>query len=346
MSRIVAWLAVLVGLARVCDAQTFVNLINNGNFEDGVPAANTPGGVQPEVSNWFIAPNGFEDLYPGVDASTGNQSAGFDTTGTLANQFNPSTWADWRSPGFAVTSGEVLRWKFSYFIDPVRTVDPQAPEDSGEIRAEMRAWRSIDSSGVVSGFSNTGTQIILLNTAGAINVSDGSTSIATPRGGSPGWIDVVLDVTVPAESDIAGVPVAAYDLRFNQIFSLITSPFEGIFQLDDVQVLREVPLVDGDYNSNLIVDAADYTVWRDNLNTIGAPGTVLGDGDDGTGTGTPDGVVNNSDYVFWKNRFGATTPLPSAAVSAASAVPEPSTGLLVASALTSLLALRRLDRRD
>ena len=38
--------------------------------------------------------------------------------------------------------------------------------------------------------------------------------------------------------------------------------------------------VDGDYNSDGIVDAADYVVWRKNVDAVGNPGEVLGDGDD------------------------------------------------------------------
>jgi hypothetical protein len=61
--------------------------------------------------------------------------------------------------------------------------------------------------------------------------------------------------------------------------------------------------VQGDYNGNGTVDAADYTVWRDHLGNTGAPG-IPGDGDDGTLTGTPDGMVDAADYAYWKERFG------------------------------------------
>ena len=71
--------------------------------------------------------------------------------------------------------------------------------------------------------------------------------------------------------------------------------------------------VDGDYNHNGIVDAADYTVWRDSLNQTGAGLAADGDGNN---------VVNQDDYTYWKNRFGNTSGSGSSAVSAA--VPEPS----------------------
>ncbi|MCH2118341.1 MAG: FG-GAP-like repeat-containing protein, partial [Pirellulales bacterium] len=56
--------------------------------------------------------------------------------------------------------------------------------------------------------------------------------------------------------------------------------------------------LEGDYNKDGIVDAADYTFWRD---ARGA-NVVAGSGADGN----RDGVVNQADYVLWKARFGNT----------------------------------------
>jgi hypothetical protein len=69
----------------------------------------------------------------------------------------------------------------------------------------------------------------------------------------------------------------------------------------------------GDYNLNGIVDAADYTVWRD---TLGSPTMLAADGDG-------DGDVDGDDYLVWKNNFGQSVPGSGAAVSGA--VPEPAT---------------------
>jgi glucose/arabinose dehydrogenase len=58
-------------------------------------------------------------------------------------------------------------------------------------------------------------------------------------------------------------------------------------------------LVPGDYNSDKIVDAADYSVWRDQLGaSIVLPNDV-----------TP-GTVTAADYDVWKAHFGATPPSP------------------------------------
>ncbi|QDU89593.1 hypothetical protein Pla175_29850 [Pirellulimonas nuda] len=85
----------------------------------------------------------------------------------------------------------------------------------------------------------------------------------------------------------------------------------------------------GDYNNDGVVDAADYTVWRDNL------------GLDGSGLSNRDpsqtGPVDGADYSFWKGTFGQ----PAVAAIAGSSVPEPSTLLIALSAGLALVGSRR-----
>jgi hypothetical protein len=98
-------------------------------------------------------------------------------------------------------------------------------------------------------------------------------------------------------------------------------------------VLRVAALLDGDYNVNGIVDAADYVVWR---NSVDASGRGLAA--DGTGAGgVPDGVVDDADYQLWRANFGKTVPPP---VDASIVnVPEPVSSTFVA--LGALVALTR-----
>ncbi len=82
--------------------------------------------------------------------------------------------------------------------------------------------------------------------------------------------------------------------------------------------------VPGDYNENDVVDAADYTVWRDKLGGAALPNE-----------GASPGTVDQDDYVFWKNNFGNSG---SGSLSAA-AVPEPASSVcLVMAAVTMLVA--------
>lgn len=80
--------------------------------------------------------------------------------------------------------------------------------------------------------------------------------------------------------------------------------------------LRITQQLPGDYNGDGIVDAADYTVWRDSLGRVW-PGLAA----DGTG----DGRVDGDDLTFWRERFGNTA---GGVAPLAAAVPEPDAVLL------------------
>ncbi|MEX2169823.1 MAG: hypothetical protein WD851_10975 [Pirellulales bacterium] len=88
--------------------------------------------------------------------------------------------------------------------------------------------------------------------------------------------------------------------------------------LDVAYILASLEL-DGDYNGNGVVDAADYTVWRDSLGQ---------GGDDLDADGNLDDTVNEADYTFWKERFGQAAPASGSATIIG--VPEPSSVVLAA----------------
>jgi hypothetical protein len=71
----------------------------------------------------------------------------------------------------------------------------------------------------------------------------------------------------------------------------------------------------GDFNLDGIVNAADYTVWRD---ALGQTGVTPFSGADANG----DGVIDSTDYQLWKANFGATRPTPAAGAGAVTASPD------------------------
>jgi hypothetical protein len=89
-----------------------------------------------------------------------------------------------------------------------------------------------------------------------------------------------------------------------------------------------LPGINGDYNNNGVVDAADYVVWRDKLNQ-----SVTIPNDSTPGTVTP------ADYTVWKANFGKT-PGSGAWVFGAT-VPEPASRLLAILVCTAGLVARR-----
>jgi Dockerin type I domain len=88
--------------------------------------------------------------------------------------------------------------------------------------------------------------------------------------------------------------------------------------------------VPGDYNTNGIVDASDYTVWRD---TLGSTNDLRADGNH-------DGQVTAADFEYWKARFGNTSGGGSSEF--VPHVPEPSSVSLALLASCLLACARRV----
>jgi hypothetical protein len=98
-----------------------------------------------------------------------------------------------------------------------------------------------------------------------------------------------------------------------------------------------------DFNQNGVVDAADYTVWRDTLGQIDpSPGTEF-DGNPATNplaaNANRSNAVDMADYAAWKWHFGES--LPTMAGGGAVAVPEPASWLLAALGAGVFAARRR-----
>lgn len=86
----------------------------------------------------------------------------------------------------------------------------------------------------------------------------------------------------------------------------------------------------GDYNGNGVVDAADYTVWRD---TLGSTTDLRADGNS---AGQSANIIDQDDYVFWQQNFGRVAGSGSGA-EMSGAVPEPSGIVLILCAAGLLL---------
>jgi len=96
-----------------------------------------------------------------------------------------------------------------------------------------------------------------------------------------------------------------------------------------VTSLTLVAALPGDFNIDGVVDAADYTVWRDSLgSTMSLPN------DDTPGVG-------QDDYARWKAHFGQTAGV-GARTRTNTAVPEPGTGIVLLIGMAAVLVARRV----
>jgi hypothetical protein len=161
------------------------------------------------------------------------------------------------------------------------------------------------------------------------SMTEGSGITITDTSGVP--IGVVNN-----KPDVAGVGTATWTLSFTGSGVIGGQLPEGIYQLNFVgngmvgngravdvnndgsqidgfrafQFAVGAPILVGDYNGNGVVDAADYTTWRDRL---GQPGNTLLNRDPANG----DGPISRDDYDSWKANFGVVLPIGAGGGSAA-----------------------------
>jgi hypothetical protein len=110
-------------------------------------------------------------------------------------------------------------------------------------------------------------------------------------------------------------------IRIDWPASGVVQQFTDIAPNQLLTIVEQLP----DFNSNGVVDAADYVVWRKSLNSNVAPWTQ--------GDGNGDGIVDELDYDLWRQSVGrAIFTASSGAVGSgqtAATVPEPTTNLLI-----------------
>ncbi len=131
-----------------------------------------------------------------------------------------------------------------------------------------------------------------------------------------GFVDAYLDIDRITDIDMVAVPAAGDSGSVTQT---------GVAYFDNF-VVRDG--IRGDYNNDGVVDAADYTVWRDTSNQTGF--ALAADGD-------ADGVVGPADYQVWKAAYGTLNT-----VGAAIAVPEPAAATMLLAAAAAALGRRRV----
>lgn len=111
----------------------------------------------------------------------------------------------------------------------------------------------------------------------------------------------------------------------------------GSFFADSQVVLSDflaTTALPGDYNADGTVNAADYSVWRDNK---GSSVTLPGD--------TTPGTVTQADYVEWRTNFGSSVTTSASHIKSTT-IPEPTTLAFLLIGMVSLLSTRSKSDKE
>jgi hypothetical protein len=102
----------------------------------------------------------------------------------------------------------------------------------------------------------------------------------------------------------------------------VVQQFTDIAPNQILTIIERLP----DFDSNGVVDAADYVVMRKNFGASVTPWT--------SGDGNGDGEINDLDYAVWERNFGRAIFTASGSGGGAAAIPEPATCVLLCVILT------------
>ncbi len=224
---------------------------------------------------------------------------------------------------------DLLKLQVNATTGEVTIVNP----DAGDFRLKSYVVES-----AAGALDESGWDSIELNGQSGLPQGNGSGNGWERAAGTPG--KAVGELYLLGSSDFSSVSSLSLGELFDTsvfgvrkagdlVFKFLT---ESGYEFEVDVVYTNVDL-QGDFNGDGTVDAADYVVWRNNLN---------GNESALNGNGNGDSVVDIADYNLWKNNFGNTAS-GGALLLTHQPVPEPATVglLLVAAAGLAIPTLRR-----
>ena len=266
-----------------------------GNGTDSVNKWASPFSVVPSATQNVVlsVDLGYDDILNGKKLSLGLR---YTNGATLENLIELGFWNQFPSPPMlqfahrAVLMPGGNSWA-PYGLDPSIQQVADMPNDG-------------------LGFHRFTAAISLTNIAFSLDLFNDGLNNVTGLPGLDAQDDVAATVTTNGFNDIRfGIPSAT---------GSSTNPLLGV---DNISLrLVDIPGVgvDGDYNGNGVVDAADYSIWRDTLGST----TNL------TANGNGNSVIDPGDYGVWKMHFGEMADGIGSTANAA-AVPEPTALVLL-----------------
>jgi hypothetical protein len=268
--------------------------------------------------------NNIGELKVGVDANFGSSVNLGPIYDALAGSFGES--------------GEDLVFSYRRASDGVQF--PAVVRYSGDLVNSLVLQVDPDGSGDAYLRNTSGTTVEIdayevLSTAGRLNAS-GWSSLDDQNGAGNAWLEAGgLGPGLLAEFDSEGYTTIAagaslnlgslytggvQDLEFNFLLRGDSESTTGVVIYDQYIA---APGLFGDFNDDGFVNAADYTVWRDNVGAASLPN------DNNLG------VVGPAHYQLWRDNYGSSN------VSVSTAVPEPTSVAIVFVIVTITFGIRR-----
>jgi hypothetical protein len=241
-----------------------------------------------------------------------------------------------------VSSADPVVWTGPNFTFSIPSfADPTSPANQDRLTDNVWITRAGPTQGgifnaKVENFYDSLSPLDTLWATSVLEANDGETITATNYadltftnwaaafgGPGPDLLDNIL--TLPAV-----VHLVTDDIYLNIQFTDFDSSGLAVYERSTPVAIEPTPT--GDYNDDGVVDAVDYTVWRNNL----------GDETEDNINNSGDGMngVDPADYDVWKQNYGDTVP---GAGSGGLAIPEPASIVLLATAI-ALAPLRRGKR--
>jgi hypothetical protein len=223
----------------------------------------------------------------------------------------------------------------TYFFDVI------PPNGSSITTVEARF--SADVSGAMRQLNPSGLATVLNDNNGAIaNVGENPLADSQFEFNSNDAEFIINDLESNTELTAALAGLSPRSTRFTLAHVVLVEGVSGMWEIGVVQsdagISREYqqfgvfgPNTDnlGDFNSNGIVDAADYVVWRDTLGDIGAGLPA---------DGNMNQVIDIGDYGVWNAHFGQSD---ASGALTNSTVPEPTATVVVLTPIACSCLRRR-----
>ncbi len=209
---------------------------------------------------------------------------------------------------FGSNAGDGLAWQLD--SDGGSSVDLFRYESVGSLETDLGGWEAIPNGTIASVPTGNAADIGIQNQWVVLTISSQEDLIEFAVN------DYVIDsFDNSSGSFAAGSILLGHSDPFNSVNPDNEFGFSNGAIFDNLIVTEITDGLEGDYNGDSLVNAADYTLWRDALGQTVTPGT----GPDGNGNG----LIDQADYDLWAINFGSSE-LGSLTI----AIPEPASSLL------------------